>query len=105
MAKTMQAIEMDFQKAKKQAEELEQIAQGVRQLAENSFQPCLSKAASVWKGEHAAVFCKKGAVVENNLRQSAEGLAHAAEAIRQIAQTTYEAEKRSYELAKARQYT
>ncbi len=104
MVKTMHAIEMDFQKAKKQAEELEEIAQSLRVLSENSFQPCLAKIAASWKGEYAAVFCKKGAVVEHNLKQSAAGFRQAAETIRQTAQNTYEAEKRSVELASTRQY-
>lgn len=104
MAKTMQTIEMDFQKAKKQAEELEQIAQSLHRLSVNSFQPCLAKIAASWKGEHAAVFCKKGAVVESRIRQSAEGLKQTAQTIRKTAQNTYEAEKRSCELAKTRQY-
>lgn len=104
MAKTMHTIEMDFQHAKKQAEELEQIAQNLRMLIENSFQPCLSKIAASWKGENAAVLCKKGAATAGSLAQAAEGLKQAADTLRQTAQNTYEAEKRSYELARARQY-
>ncbi|MDE7312623.1 MAG: hypothetical protein K2N87_13550 [Eubacterium sp.] len=104
MAKTMHTIEMDFQHAKKQAEELEQIAQNLRMLTENSFQPCLLGIAANWKGENATAFCKKGAVVASGLQQSAVGLSQAADTLRQTAQNTYEAEKRSYELAEARQY-
>ena len=38
MAKSIQAIEMDFQNAKKQAEELEQIAGTLNALAGSHFQ-------------------------------------------------------------------
>lgn len=103
MAKTMHMIEMDFQNARKQAEELEQIAQILRVLAENSFQQCLSGIAAGWKGENAAAFCKKGTIVGENIKHSAEELKNAAQTIRELAQNTYHAEKRSYELASIRQ--
>lgn len=98
MAKTMYTIEMDFQNAKKQADELEQIAQNLLMLAEQEFQTCLTGIAANWKGENAAAFCKKGAIVEDRIKNSALNLRKTAEVIRQTAKNTYDAEKTSYEI-------
>lgn len=104
MAKTMHVIEMEFQNAKRQADELEQISKNLAMLADSSFQSCLSGIAAAWKGENAAAFCKKGQLIGNNMKTTAEDLKHAAETIRQTAQNTYDAEKKSYEIAQARTY-
>lgn len=105
MAKTMHTIEMDFQNARKQAEELEQVAQNLAMLADEQLQPCLLGLAAAWKGENATAFCKKGHIVENNIRSSASNIKNAADAMRQIAENTYQAEKRNYEIAQDRTYS
>lgn len=103
MAKTMQTIEMDFQNARKQADELEQIAKSLSLLADEQFQSCLSAVAACWKGENASAFCKKGHIVGNNIKNSAEELKDAAAVMRQMAENTYDAEKKNYEIAKTRE--
>lgn len=104
MAKTMHAIEMDFQSAKRQAEELEQIAQNLSVLADNQFQQCLDGIAASWKGDNAAVFCKKGYLVGNQIKNSADSLRNTAAVMRQIAANTYQAEKNNYEIAQNRNF-
>lgn len=104
MAKTMHTIEMDFQEAKRQADELEQAAQSLGMLADGQFQSCLAGIAVNWKGENAAAFCKKGNIVGSNIKNVAGNLRDAAEVIRQIAENTYNAEKRNYEIAQNRTY-
>ena len=73
-------------------------------LADSSFQSCLAGIAAAWKGENAAAFCKKGNLVGNNVKNTAQDLKHVAETIREIAQNTYNAEKQNYEIAQARTY-
>ncbi len=104
MAKTMHTIEMEFQNARRQADELEQISKSLSMLADSSFQSCLAGIAAAWKGENAAAFCKKGNLVGNNVKNTAQDLKHVAETIREIAQNTYNAEKQNYEIAQARTY-
>ena len=99
MAKTMHTIEMEFQNARRQADELEQISKSLSMLADSSFQSCLAGIAAAWKGENAAAFCKKGNLVGNNVKNTAQDLKHVAETIREIAQNTYNAEKQNYEIA------
>jgi len=104
MAKTMEAIEMDFKNAARQADELEQVAQDLSVLADESFQECLSKIAANWKGENATAFCQKGSTVGNHIKNAAEDLKNSAETLRQIARNLYEADKRVYEIARNRDY-
>lgn len=102
MEKTLDTIEMDFQNAARQASELEQVAQNLHMLAEDDIQACLSAVSANWKGENAAAFCKKGAVVGNHIKNSAENLKNAAEVLREIARNIYDAEKKNYEIARNR---
>lgn len=102
MAKTLDTIEMDFRNAIRQADELEQVAKNLHMLADDEIQACLSKVAANWKGENATAFCKKGAIVGNHISHSASDLENAAEAMRQIANNLYEAEKKNYEIARNR---
>ena len=104
MAESLQSIEMNFAEARRQAEELEQIAGSLNTLLNSSFQPCLRGIAAGWKGENAQVFCKKGAAVGENIAKSAQDLARVAETIRQMAENTYRAEKKVLELAMGRTY-
>lgn len=97
-------IEMDYKNATRQADELEQIAQKLHALSQDSFQPCLAAVAASWKGETASAFCKKGTAALDSLLASAENLRQIAAASRQIAKNTYEAEKRSCEIAQERTY-
>jgi len=100
----MYTIEMDLQNARRQADDLEQIAQELNMLAEEHFQSCIAGIAASWKGENAAAFCKKGNIVGDNIKNSAADLKNAASVIRQIAENTYHAEKANYEIAQNRTY-
>ena len=104
MAKTMYSIEMDFQNARRQADDLEQIAQNLNMLADEHFQSCIAGIAANWKGENAAAFCKKGNIVGHNIKNAAADLKNAASVIRQIAENTYQAEKAGYEIARNRAF-
>lgn len=104
MAKTMYAIEMDFANANRQANELDEIARNLDTLISTEFQPCLQGISASWRGENASAFCKKGKVVEGNIKKSISDLRNAAKTIRQIARNTYNAEKRNYEIAQMRSY-
>lgn len=102
MAKTLDTIEMDFRNAARQADELEQVAQNLYMIADDDVQACLSAVAANWKGENAAAFCKKGALVGNQIKNSAADLKNAAETMRELARNLYHAEKKNYEIARNR---
>lgn len=95
---------MDFENARRQAEELEQIARNLSTLVDSSFRPCLQGIAANWKGENADAFCKKGNIVGEKIMRSALDLKNTAETIRKIAENTCQAEKRIYDIALRRTY-
>lgn len=104
MSKTMYAIEMDFANALRQADELDQTADSLDTLVNSSFRACQQGIASGWKGENAAVFCRKGDTIGENIRKTVSDLRNTAGTIRQIARNTYLAERRNYETAQMRNY-
>ncbi len=104
MAKTMYSIQMDFQRAKNQAERLEGIARDISRLADNNLAGCMRDISANWKSGNASLYVSKGQTVAEHLRSVAAGLNQTAATIRTIAQNTYNAEERAIELAKARKY-
>ena len=104
MAKTAYSIQMDFQRAKKQAEELERISKDIRKVADHELPDCMREISANWSGEHARLYAAKGQAVGENIRKTADGLAKTAATIRTIAQNNYNAEKTALELARTREY-
>lgn len=97
-------IQMDFQKAKDQADKLERIARNLNCVADNDMSGCMRDVSANWKGENAKLYVNKGYVVAENIRTIASGLMRAAATVRTIAQETYNAERRALEIAKKREY-
>ncbi len=104
MANSMYTIEMDFANARRQAEELEQIARHLDTLINSEYMSCFHGIAASWRGENADAFCKKGTAVGEHILRSATDLKNAAQTIRKIAENTYHAEKRILEIAQTRNY-
>lgn len=104
MAKTMYTIQMDFQKAKNQADKLDRIARDLNNIANNDISGCMRDISANWSGENAKLYVNKGYVVAENIRSVASSLNQTAATIRTIAQNTYNAEKRALDLAKKRIY-
>ncbi|MGN0290471.1 MAG: WXG100 family type VII secretion target [Lachnospiraceae bacterium] len=104
MAKTLYTIKMDFNKAKNQADQLENIAKNIQSLANNKLEDCLNGVKANWKGDNANSYVKKGVKVENNLKSVADSLMKVSSTMRQMADNTYKAEKEALELAKKRSF-
>ncbi|MCI8785327.1 MAG: hypothetical protein HFI84_01560 [Eubacterium sp.] len=104
MAKTLYSIQMDFQKAKTQANKLEKIARDINRIANNEIPSCMRTVSSNWKGDNARAYVNKGQRAEENLSSIAGSLNQTANTIRIIAQNTYNAEKEALDLAKKRTY-
>ena len=102
MAKTAYSIYLDYQKAMKQADQLEGAAKIIRNERKN-VQASQKSISAAWQGDNATKFIKKVNVVEEDLDSIAKNVQNAANVIRQIAKETYEAEQKALDLAKARQ--
>ncbi len=97
-------IRFNFQQSLKRAEELEEVAEGLKRLAQGDLESAFQNLSLAWKGEAASAYLEKGSRLEEKILKSAKDLNSTASAIRRIAQRTYEAEMRTYRLAKERNY-
>ncbi len=104
MAATLFSIQMDFNKAKAQASQLEQIASGIERLAKNDMENCMAGVSANWKGGSASLYVKKGRQLAQEMKKSAAELRKVASTIRKVAQNTYNAERSAILTAKTRTY-
>ena len=102
MAKTIGMIRMEFNKAMKQADKLDQIAADLRKLADQRFASSLAQINKAWKSDSSAAFIRKGSKLTEEIRARAAELQKAAAAVRTIAKNTYNAEMRARQIAKDR---
>lgn len=100
----MANIEMDFANAKRQAAELEQLAQRLEQLSERQFHDTMQELAIHWKGENAAAYLQKGMKLQEDMKTTAAKIRAAAVQIRHVAKKIYDAEMFAKRLAEKRIY-
>lgn len=99
MARSLHSIEMDFSKAKRQASDLERIANNLRTLSDKQMEDTLRTLEHNWQGDNSVKYTGKGRQLEEKIRKTSKALEDIAEAIRDIAQNVYEAEMRAWEIA------
>ena len=104
MAKTLGMIRMEYDKAMKQAEKLDQIAADLRRVADQRFTPSLSRINRAWKSDSSVKFVRKGNKLAEEIRTRAKEIEKAAKTVRTIARNTYNAEMRARQIAKERTY-
>ena len=104
MAKSLLFIEMEFAQANKQADKLDEIAADLEKTANDKLGDSLSGIGSAWKSDTAAAYLKKGQVVQNDLLKRAKEIRKAADSVRKIAKTVYDAEKKASQIAADRKY-
>lgn len=104
MEKTLYQIKMDFRQAKAQADRIDALANRMYKISDQEYESTLRTINGSWNGENAEAFVAKGIQLQVKIRQSAADLRKAAQTIRRIAQNTYEAEMRAYNIARQRSY-
>lgn len=100
----MSRIEMDFQRANRQADSLEELASELGKLAGSQFEGSLNELAANWKGDNANAFLQKGARLEENMKQTAKSIKNTAIQLRRTAKLIYDAEMYAKKLAEKREY-
>ena len=100
----MGKIEIDFEKAKSQANDLDDIASQLRRLSNNSLDGTINGIQQAWKSDSSGKFCNKARTVQRDLAAIASELEKTASAIRTTAKAIYDAEKRAEEIARQRDY-
>ncbi len=87
------AIKFNFDKAIKQAGELEQIALVIRNLANNKMTETTDKVRNAWNGEAASEFLRKMQEIQIDIRKEGESIESIARALRQAAAALKRAEE------------
>lgn len=97
-------IQFNFQQALKRAEELEEIAEELKRLADRELEDSFDSLSAAWKGEAASAYLRKGSRLKEKILRSAKDLKSTAAVIRRTAKRIYDAEMYAYRLAKERNY-
>lgn len=92
-------IEMNFSRAKHQAEQLEEAASRLEKIASGSIDEALGTVSGNWKGENADQYLRKAQTVRDKLLTTSGDIKGTAQTVRTIAETIYKAEMAALELA------
>ena len=95
-------IQMDFNRTKQKAQELDNIANQLARLAGTNFQNTLTALNSDWKGDNATAYIANGYALIENMTDTVGKLRNAANSIRKIAQNIYNAEMEALRIAEER---
>jgi len=102
---TKSQLYMDFTAAKAKASQLEEQASRLEKSVNSEYSNGVNTARGAWKGESADAFRRKADKVAAQTKQAAANMRKIATAIRQAAQTVYNAEMRALEIAEKRTYS
>lgn len=97
-------LKINFEKALKQAEELENIAKEIENVAKVDLEDSFNSISRNWTGENSNNYIKKGAKVKEDIKKTAKNLKETAEAIREIVRRDKEAEEAAERIAQERSY-
>ena len=98
----MGMIEFDFQKASSQADQLEELAKRMKQLAAVDYSNTMQELSYSWKGTSADIYMRKAGRLEDKMKQTANELQQTAASLRMAAEKVKKAELKAEELAKQR---
>lgn len=97
-------IYMDLQKARNQADKLEEAARSIRGESRR-FETCRAEVRQAWEGDNAARFTNKMGMVSQDLEKIAKRLDETAGIIRRNAKRMYDAEMEAKRLAEIRSHS
>lgn len=92
---TKYSIQMDFNKAKRQAQELDDIAYRLDKTANKNLSDSLNALNGDWKGENADKYIKKGFILKEDINETAKSIHKVAALIRTVAKEIYDTEMKN----------
>lgn len=101
---TRQSIEINFSRAKGQVRKLQEIADRLSRLSDNSFENNIHAVSAAWKGDNSTKYINKGREIQEGIKNSASQVRKTADTLQTIANNIYEAEMKSLESAEIRTY-
>lgn len=103
MAKSASLITLDYQRAIRNANSLDKIANDIVKYSDKIDNVGL-RCNRDWKGQNASHFSVKVGRVSDNLDQISSQIRNTAETIRRVAKRTYDTEMSNLEIARSRTY-
>lgn len=100
--KSREQIDLDFTKAKQQAEELMALSAEVKGMANTNLDEIQAGIHAAWASDNSTRYRRKVNQVQNDIRTTAKDLENIALAILEIANTAYEAEMEAWSIANGR---
>ena len=95
-------IRIDFNKAKKEADRLDGIAEKLQKYADSNLENSIKGLSSAWTGDNSRMFLKKEGMIKTKMLKTARDLRAVAADIRRIAKQIYDAEMQAYEVVATR---
>ncbi len=92
-------IQMNFAKAKADADKIDRIAATLKTLSGKQMECSMNNLAAAWTGVNSRLFLKKEGQLQSDINQTVRSLNDIANDIRRIARRVYDAEMRAYEIA------
>ena len=84
-------IETDFHVAMMKADQLEEIAKRLSDLSDRQLGSTMQNLSCGWKGENAYAYLKKGAKLQEKIKETSNDLRSAAEELRSTGKKAYKA--------------
>ena len=91
----MELLEIDFQKARNQANKLEKIARDLEKLTKQEYSTTMEQIRSSWTGDSANRYLSKGALLENEMMETVKKLRNVVSSIRSTVTRLEETQKKA----------
>lgn len=95
-------IQMDFNQAKRKADELDNIADDLSRLSGTDLTNTLNSLSNDWKGDNANSYIQKGFALKGNMDKTVQSIRNTATTIRTVAKNIYDAEMEALRIAEER---
>lgn len=96
------AIVFEYITTMRQADKLDELAQKLKNIANDDLEEILMEVDRGWKGENARKFLDKGDRMRNKVLTSSQNLKNIADTMRKMANNIKESEERAARLASMR---
>ncbi len=92
-------IQLDYDEAKRRADELDELADRVKRIAAREMEAVMDGTAAGWKGKNGTLYNRKNRKFQEEVESLEKKFRRMANTIRFIARTTYDAEMEAVRIA------
>ena len=97
-------INLDYQRAIEQADALEELASGLKGMAEEDVSKLMKDIKLAWEGDNSEAYLAKVGIFQQNVQKTSAKMSNIAATVRQMAENIRDAELENLRLAQERTY-